>query len=76
MLMADLIKIKVFAYRHEAEMIKGFLEKEGIKSVIIADDVGGHRPDIAFIRGGVGLLVSKEDEPKANEALKFFEDKG
>ncbi len=73
--MADLIKLKVFPFRHEAEMMKGFLEKEGIKSVIIADDLGGYRPDVALARGGVGLFVNKDDGPRAKEALKFFEGK-
>jgi len=71
--MAELIKLKVFAYRHEAEMIKGLLEKEGIKCVIMADDVGGYRPDVALARGGVGLFVGKDDILKAKEALQIFE---
>jgi hypothetical protein len=72
--MAELVRIKTFSYRHQAELFKGFLEKEGIKAIIVADDCGGHRPDLAFVRGGVGLCVSKDDEQKAKDVLKFFDD--
>ena len=72
--MAELVRIKIFSYRNQAELLKGFLEKEGIDATIVADDCGGHRPDLAFVRGGVGLCVSKEDEQKAKDVLKFFED--
>lgn len=73
--MADLEKLKVFAYRHEAEMVRELLEKEGIKCIIMADDVGGYRPDVALARGGVGLFISKDNVSKAKEVLKIFEGK-
>ena len=71
--MADLIVIKTFMYRHEAELAKGLLTERGIDAIVSADDVGGFRPHLTFTGDGVRLLVKKEDVERANEALEVLE---
>jgi len=67
--MADLICIKTYGSRHEAELARGFLEANGIEAVVSADDVGGMRPHL-LLGGGARLLVKEEDVQKALEVLK------
>ena len=68
--MSDLVCIKTYGSRHEAELVRGFLEVNGIKAVVSADDVGGMRPHLLF-GGGARLLVKEED---VQEALEGFKD--
>ena len=72
--MVDLVNIKTFLYRHEAEMAKGLLAEENIEAMISADDLGGYRPHLAFGMRGVRLLVKKEDVQKAQEIIKVLGD--
>ena len=72
--MADLVSIKTFLHRHEAELAKGLLAEQNIEAMISADDLGGYRSHLAFGMGGVRLLVKKEDVDKAKEALEVLED--
>ena len=72
--MSDLIIVKAFPYRHEAELAKNLLAAEGIESIIQADDAGGLRPHLTFTGGAAGManfLVRKEDADKAREVLGF-----
>ena len=66
--MSQLIKIRIFLYRHEAEMAKELLERQGIKVLLNMDDCGGTRPHLAY-SGGAALLVMEEDVQKARELL-------
>jgi len=68
--MKDLICVKIFNNRPEAELANGLLEASGIKAIVSADDCGGMRPHLLLGTGGVRLLVKKEDVQKALEALK------
>lgn len=65
---SDLIVVRTFASRVEAELAKGALEAAGIDSMISADDVGGMRPHLS-LTNGVGLLVRVEDAEQATEVL-------
>ena len=69
--MEKLINIKTFYSRREAETAKGLLDKKGIQSSILADDVGATNPSLAFT-GGVRLLVNKADVKKAKEFIKVL----
>lgn len=69
-----MVVIKTFAYRHEAEFVKGILTEKGIESVITADDCGGFRPHLTFTGRGAELSVKQEDIEKAREALKILGD--
>jgi hypothetical protein len=71
--MSDLIKIRTFLKKYEAELAKGLLAEQEIKSIISADDCGGYRPHLPLGMGGIQLLVKKEDAEKAKEILKTLE---
>lgn len=70
----DIVVIKRFQYRRDAGLAQGLLTDRGIESIVSADDVGGMRPEIAFGRAAVHLLVKKRDLERAREALKVLED--
>ena len=70
--MADLVCIKTYQSRIEAELVKGFLESNGIKAMVSADDVGGMNPALLWATGGVRLLVKKKDIQKAIKVLESF----
>ena len=60
----DLIDIKTFSSRHEAELAKGFLEANGVNAVVSGDDYGGIHPGLSFSTG-VRLSVKEEDVEEA-----------
>jgi hypothetical protein len=60
--------LRTFNYRHEAEVVKGFLAACGIDSLIISDDCGALDPALEFGRG-THLLVAQQDRGRALEAL-------
>jgi len=68
--MKDLVVLKTFLYRHEAEMTKNILAEEGIETIISADDLGTCRPHLTFGLGGVKLLVKKENLKKSQKILE------
>ena len=71
--MDNLIVIKKFFRRYEAEHAKGLLEEQDIESIVSADDCGGFRPHLTLGMGNVRLLVQKEDGDKAREVLQVLE---
>ena len=71
--MADLVLIKTFLYRHEAESAQGLLKELGIEAIISADDVGGAYPNASLGMGNVKLLVQELDAPKAKEFLQVLD---
>jgi len=68
--MSDLICIKNYNNRTEAEIVKSLLEASGIEAVVSADDCGGMRPHLLLGTNGTRLLVKEEDAQKALEVLK------
>jgi hypothetical protein len=64
--MADLICIKKFADRHDADVAKSVLDASHIASFIQSDDAGGMYP---FMTEQIRLLVKKTDVPEANKIL-------
>ena len=69
--MADLICIKNYNNRTEAEIVKSLLEASGIEAVVSADDCGGMRPHLLLGTNGTRLLVKEEDAQKALEVLEI-----
>ncbi len=68
--MADNMKLlKSFSNRIDAELAKSFLESSGIKSLILADDVGEMYP-AASIYWGVKLFVNDKDFEVASNLIK------
>jgi Putative prokaryotic signal transducing protein len=65
---ADLVVVRTFQNKFEAEMAQGALEAAEIESIVSADDAGGMRPDLARW-GGVRLLVRTEDAEEAGKIL-------
>lgn len=72
--MNDLISVRTFVQRFEAEIAQGLLSSEGIDSLISADDCGGQRPDLSMRMGGVQLIVRKEDFDRAEQILEVLEE--
>lgn len=65
----DLVAVRVYSYRHEAELARSALEADGIEAMVEADDCGGQRP-LMGANVGVKLLVRRSDESKAKSVLK------
>jgi len=65
--MSDLITIKTYGNRVEAEIDKGLLENNKIKAVVSSDDCGGLYPQLSS--GGVRLVIQEKDTEKANKIL-------
>lgn len=64
--MTDLICIKRFADRHDADVAKSVLDANHIASSIQTDDAGGMYP---FMTERIRLLVNKTDLQKAKKIL-------
>ncbi len=67
--MSDLVHIKTFSTRSEAELARGILEAAGISALVAVDDAGGTRPELAFTTGGAKLLV---DAGRAEAAAQML----
>jgi len=63
----ELIVIRDYLNKPEAELAQGALEAAGIHSIVSADDAGGTEPGLWM--GGVKLLVRGEDAARATEIL-------
>ncbi|MDD5659236.1 MAG: DUF2007 domain-containing protein [Actinomycetota bacterium] len=61
--------LKSFNNRTDAEVAKSFLESNGIKSFIIADDIGKMYP-AASIYWGVKLFVNDKDFELADNLIE------
>jgi hypothetical protein len=64
----DLVVVRTFSYRHEAELGRSMLEGHGVDAIVSADDCGGLRPAVG-VMAGVRLLVRRSDEKKAGKLL-------
>ena len=63
-------RVKNYATRIEAEIDKKFLESQGFKCLISADDAGGARPDIMMGTGGVWILAEQKDAVPIKKILE------
>jgi hypothetical protein len=68
----ELVCVRTFANRHEAELARGALQASGIEALVAADDAGGEVPGLDFPRG-VGVFVRPADLAAAREALGLSE---
>jgi hypothetical protein len=64
----DLVLVRTYAYRHEADVGKSMLEANDVEAIIIADDAGGLRPGLGMATG-IRLLVRRSDGQKARQLL-------
>ncbi|HVH66724.1 MAG TPA: hypothetical protein VM716_02565 [Gemmatimonadales bacterium] len=72
---SEVVCIKTFANRPEAELAKTVLEANGIPAIVSVDDVGGMRPEVAFGKGA-RLLVDANQVQGALELLAVDERPG
>jgi len=63
----ELVVVRTFVNRIEAELAQSALEAGDIDSTIVDDDAGGTQPPLWL--GGVKLLVRENDAERANEIL-------
>jgi len=73
--MADLVCIRTYATRVDAELAKALLEANDIYAAVSADDLGGCLPGtpLGFV-GGARLLVAQADIEDALEVLEGTDD--
>jgi hypothetical protein len=64
---AELVVIRTFLTRVDADLAKTALDAAGIESMVRSDDAGGLRPHLWM--GGIALLVRAEDLERAEEVL-------
>ena len=64
---SELIVIRTYLNRIDAELAQGALDAADIQSMIRADDAGGLRPGLWM--SGVELLVRAEDAKRASSLL-------
>jgi hypothetical protein len=69
--MSNLVIIKIYSSRFEAEVDMNLLESYKIKSIVFSDDCGGIDPSLAFTTGGARLLVNEKDTNQAKNVLKI-----
>lgn len=65
----NLVVVRAFGRRIEAELAKGALESAGIQAMIKADAVGGMREHVAWSGAGFQILVREQDLAAALDAL-------
>jgi hypothetical protein len=70
----QLVVIRTFGNRVDAELAKGALENAGIEATIQSDTVGRMREHIAWAGAGFQVLVREEDLAAAREALTPIDD--
>ena len=72
----ELIVLKAYFHKHDAEMAKGLLEDQGIPCLLQAYDMGGFRPHLTLGVGNNRLLVRPEHVEEAKAILEAFEGDG
>jgi pyrophosphatase PpaX len=65
----QLVCVKIFVNRQEAELARGALEASGIRAAVASDDAGGAIPGLELSQG-VGVFVRETDLAAAQEALQ------
>ena len=64
----DLVVVKTFLNRFEADVAKSALDAADIESLVRPDDAGGMEPGL-WVGNGIELLVRAEDAERAEEIL-------
>ena len=70
---ADLICIRTYDNREEAEFVRGFLEANEIRADVFADDCGGWRPGLHSSEG-LRLMAAQTDAERALQLLKQIDE--
>jgi hypothetical protein len=61
------VPVAIVGSRTEAELIVGFLQNQGVRAAVAADDAGGQEPELQL--QGVRVLVASSDEIEARRYL-------
>ncbi|CAA9227580.1 MAG: hypothetical protein AVDCRST_MAG54-868 [uncultured Actinomycetospora sp.] len=61
------VPVAIVGSRTEAELIVGFLQNQGVRAAVAADDAGGQEPELQL--QGVRVLVASSDETEARRHL-------
>jgi hypothetical protein len=72
MVASEIVLVRTFASRMDADMAKTVLEGSGVECFIQSDDCGGMGIYFDQIHG-VHIFVRKEDAKRADEVLKHYE---
>jgi hypothetical protein len=64
----DLVSIRTYSDKNEAELARGFLRSNGVNAVLSADDCAGFYPSLSLLVG-IRLLVDKKDVETAESIL-------
>jgi hypothetical protein len=67
---SDLVALRTFSFRPEAERAQQLLEASGIASMLSGDDASGWAPHIGFATGGITLSVVPPDVEQARKILE------
>jgi C_GCAxxG_C_C family probable redox protein len=68
--MSELIMIRAYGNRFEAEQAQQILHELGIDAMVQADDAGGMYAGLSLGKKGVRLVVRERDAERAREALE------
>jgi len=72
--MNDFICIYRTTNSFEANLIKSFLDSEGIDCLLKTNDASGTLPHLGFIQGGTEILISSKDREIGQKLLKEMQD--
>lgn len=64
---AELVVIRTFLTRVDADLAKSALDAAEIESIVRSDDAGGLRPHLWM--GGIAVMVRQEDVERAEAVL-------
>jgi hypothetical protein len=67
---SDLVDIKTYSFRPEAERAQQYLQTAGIPSILSGDDASGWAPHLGFGGGGITLSVNRSDLENARALLE------
>jgi hypothetical protein len=67
---SDLVVVRTFNNRQEADLAKSALDAAAIESMVAGDDAGGVQPGL-WKSNGVAVLVNRDDEQAAREILEL-----
>jgi hypothetical protein len=65
----NIVVVRSYGSRAEADLAKGALEDAGIQAMIQADTAGGMREHLAWSGAGFQILVREEDLTVARDVL-------
>ncbi len=70
----DLVLLKSYYNKHDAEIAVGLLKEAGIESILQADDAGGFHAHLSIAAGNNRVMIRKKDAERALEVIKPLEE--